>query len=873
MAAPRNGEIRIDGYLEEEAWVTATAAQDFIQQEPFEGMPAAEPTEVRVLYDGQALYVGARMYDSEPHRIADQLVRRDEWGQYDYFEVSLDPNQDRRTGYQFRVSAAGVQADAYLYDDVRSDDSWDAVWQSAVARDSLGWTAEIRIPLSQIRYEAAHTTQTWGVNFSRRRLASNERTFFALESRRQHGRVSAFGRLDGMSIHRGARRFEFRPYALAGARTAPATEGNPFFDGSDGETRAGLDLRYGLGAAFTLDATLNPDFGQVEVDPAVINLTAFETFFPEKRPFFVEDAQIFQFTLSGHENRLFYSRRVGREPQGEAPEDSDFEDSPSQSTILGAAKLTGRTSGGLSTGVLAALTDRERGRAHFADPGRTESFLVQPRAQHGVVRLQQDFRGGSSQVGAIFTGMHRDLPSDRSFDFLTSSAYNAGIDFEHNWGGPRGRDWALWGFFAGSLVKGPPEALIRIQEASNHYFQRPDATRLSLDSMATSLAGYEWRLQFERRSAEHWTWSVWAAEVSPGFEINDLGFSRSAERLDGGARIGYHEITPGRLFRGFRVNASTFQNWSHEWLDDPFSSASWERAHKAGSFNLNGDFMFLNYWSLDLSVRYTPELMSPSSTRGGPLMLEPRRLAYSIRGSSDRRAVVSLEPSLDYQEGFGRGSRFETGLEISIRPSPSVQLELEPEYSREVDPAQYAGTAADAGYRPTFGRRYLFADLERRSFSLQTRLNVAFSPKLSLQVYTQPLFSAGDYLTYKQLMRPRSFEFDVFAEGTAREASGAWRCAGGRTCAVNGERYVDFGGDGVADFSFDDQDFNIRSLRGNAVLRWEYRPGSTLFLVWQQSRRSEVNDGTFALGSDMGELFRADAENIFILKVNYWLGL
>ena len=871
--AYRDGEIHIDGRPDEAVWQKAMPVTEFVQGEPVENAPAEQPTEVRVLFDQAALYVSAIMQDPEPTLIGDQLVRRDENGQYDYFELSLDSNNDRRTGYRFRVSAAGVQRDVYMYDDVREDPAWDAVWQSAVHRDSVGWSAELRIPLSQLRYNTSDSVQSWGVNFSRRRLASNEITYFALESRVRHGKVSAFGRLQGLRLPRSARRLELRPYALGRAHTAPVESGDPFFDGSELNSQIGLDLRYGLGAGFTLDATLNPDFGQVEVDPAVINLTAFETFFPEKRPFFVEDAQILEFRLAGRTNQLFYSRRIGREPQGSSPDDADFETIPTETTILGAAKLTGRTSSGLSLGALAAITSEETGRAFFSDGGHTEEFVVEPLSQYGILRAQQDFRSGASQVGAILTATHRELPDDGSLDDLTSSAYSFGLDFEHNWGGVSSRDWAIHGFLAGSLVEGSTDALLEVQESSNHYFQRPDATRYSVDSTATSMSGVNWRLELERQSAEHWTGSVWIAEVSSGFEVGDLGFMQGNERLDAGFRVGYHEIAPGSLFRSYRINLFTHHNWRHEALDDALSWNSWKSAHETGWYNLRSHFEFLNYWSLDLNARYSPESLSDSETRGGPLMIRPGSTSFEARLGTDRRGALYIQPTLEYRNGHRGGYRWESRLEIVVRPAPSLEIQLQPEHAREIEPAQYVTSTDDLGYEPTYGPRYLFSDLKRRQLSLETRLNVTFNPKLTFQLYAQPLISSGDYLTYKQLKEPESFEFDVFEEGTATVVGDEIACIGGRTCVHDDERYVDFDGDGYVDDSFSDRAFNIRSLRLSAVLRWEYFPGSTLFLVWQQNRRERADIGSFDLDRDLDALWAADSENAFILKVNYWLGL
>lgn len=872
-AVSRTGDIHVDGRLDEPAWQSAAPITSFIQREPIEGARADARTEVRVLFDEDAIYVGVMLFEADPSQIAAQLVRRDEWGQYDFFEVSFDPVNDRRTGYQFRVSAAGVQGDAYLYDDVEEDQSWDAVWASAVHRGPQGWSAEMRIPLSQLRYHASDSLQSWGVNFTRRRLASNEISDFALQSRTRHGRVSVFGRLEGLRFPRAARRLEFRPYGVTSAHLAPAEAGDPFFDGSRFAPRTGVDFRYGLGTTFSLDGTISPDFGQVEVDPAVINLTAFETFFPEKRPFFVEDARIFDFTLSGRTNRLFYSRRIGREPRGDPPAWSDFADLPHQTTILGAAKLTGRTGRGLSVGALAALTGRETGRGFESATGRVESFTVEPRATWAVTRARQDFRDGASQLGGILTGMRRDLPADGSFGFLTSDAYSAGLDFEHNWGGPRSRNWALWGFAAASLVRGSPEALLRVQRASNHYFQRPDATRVSLDSAATAMHGREWRLQFERRSAEHWTGAVWLAEVTSGFEINDAGFSTSGERLDGGARLGYQEIRPGRLFRSYDVSLFTFHNFRHEALDDAFSWRSWRRAHKAGSFSLETSFEFLNYWELELESSVRPRLMSDVATRGGPLMITPSVVSLQAGVSTDRRRPVFLEPNLDLERWGEGGGRWEASMEINVRPSPTLEIVLLPAFSAEHAPAQYVTQTAAVNYPPTFGRRYLFGELKRRELAMETRANLTLTPRLTFQLYAQPLLSAGDYIAYKQLARPESFEFDEFEPGTAVTSGTDVTCGGGRTCVLDGRRYVDFDRDGVSDLSFQEQDFTVRSLLLNAVLRWEYRPGSALYLVWQQGREVEDQAGRLSLGRDLDRLWDAKPDNVFIVKLTYWLGL
>jgi len=874
MAAHRLTEpLRIDGRLDEAVWATAPSHRGFVQKEPFEAQPAQHDSEVWILYDEDAVYVGARLYDESPGTIARNMVRRDSNynGQFDYFEVMFDPNLDRRTGYRFRVSAANVQTDRYLFDDGGEDAAWDAVWSSGVQIADDGWHVEMRIPLSQIRYEQGSENRPWGLNFGRRRAADNELTRFALESALQPGRVSQFGLLEGVEINSTPRRVEMRPYALTRVRRQPLEAGNPFVESSDLGGQVGVDLRYGLGTQFTLDATLNPDFGQVEVDPAVINLTAFEVFFEERRPFFVEDARIFDFNLSGGGNRVFYSRRIGRSPQGRPPFGASFSEKPDNATILGAAKLTGRTQGGLSIGALAALTGGETG-SYLPEPGGgVERFAAAPRAGYGVVRLLQDLNQGLSNVGGLFTYLRRDLPSDGSLADLPVDALGAGLDFEHNWSD---RTWALWGFLAGSHIRGDSLALLRVQRSSNHYLQRPDLDWSELDPTRRALTGAEWRLQFEKRRGT-WTGALWAAQVTSGFEINDLGFSRSRERLDGGARLSLQGITPGRYFRNWSVSAITFQNWSHEALRDAWSWDSWRGAHTAGTVALSSNVTLLNFWELSVRGSYAPENISRTATRGGPRMREPGRFDFSGSVSTDNRRMVSLVPRLAIARGLEDAGRFfSLSAAVKVQPSPRLEIELTPSYEASETAAQYVASTDVLPFPETFGGRYVFADLERRDVSMVTRLNWTFTPRLTLQLFAQPLLSSGDYVSYKQLARTGTFEFDVFEEGQVAQVAGSATCAGGRTCEdPSHNRYIDFDGNGEVDLNLRDRDFNIRSLRANAVLRWEYRPGSTMFFVWQRSQVGRSPFGDFDFGRDARALGNAPIDDTFIIKVNLWLSL
>ena len=862
-------DIEIDGILNEADWENARVFTGFTQREPVEGGPAENDTEVRVLFGEDAIWIAARMWDSNPDLIDRRMTRRDNMGTYDQFSVHLDPNLDGLTGYNFRVSAANVQGDLYFYNDDKMDQAWNAVWSSAVNVDELGWTAEIRIPLSQIRYEASEDEQTWGINFHRLRIASNERSYYSLLSRTRRGIVSQMGRVDQVRVSRPSRRLELLPYGVSSVKNGPATPGDPFFDGTVSGSRFGVDMSYGLGAAFTLDATINPDFGQVEADPAVINLSAFETFFPEQRPFFVEDARVFDFGLSGGRTSLFYSRRIGRSPRGRAPSDVLFSDIPDNATILGAAKLAGRTSAGLSLGALAAVTGNEYGQGLYEN-GSEGDFLVEPRTTFGVVSVGQDFNEGVTQFRGLGSFMQRDLPSDDSFNNLSSSAFDVGARFEHQWAD---RDWAVWAFFAGSHVRGSEEAMYRVQTASTHYLQRPDATRFSLDPEATSLSGRDWRVQLEKRNGQHWTGSIWAAEVSKAFEINDIGFSTNAERLDGGFRVGYREIQPGSLFRNYNFTVSSFHNWSHEALDNTWSIDSWHNARTNGNYSLTGNGQFLNYWNVRGSFRYQPQKMSRRATRGGPMMVGPASTSWNLNVSSDRRKAFNAGLNFDQSwDAIGGGGGRKIRVDMNFRPSDNISLRLSPRYEVASSSAQYVTSTNTLPYAPTYDRRYLFSDLDRTTLAMETRLEWTFTPALSLQLFAQPLLSSDDYTQYKQLEVSQSYDFNEFEPGVPTEQPTGVMCSNA-ICEIDGTQYVDFDGDGQTDYSFGDRDFNVQSLVGNAVVRWEYRPGSTIFFVWQRNQAASASNGDFNFEDDLGTLFGAPAVNRFIIKVNYWLGL
>ncbi|HEX6910936.1 MAG TPA: DUF5916 domain-containing protein, partial [Longimicrobium sp.] len=539
---------RVDGVLDDGAWSTAQPATGFVQRAPNPGAPATLRSEARILFDPAALYVAVRMLDPRPDSIAAPLGRRDLDGvSSDWIHVIVDSYNDKRTAFRFSVNPAGVQADALHAGDTGEDAGWDAVWQAAARVDGDGWTAEYRIPLSQLRFAAADTAggaRVWGLQLTREVARRSEVADWSQVRADRTGFVSQFGELTGLSGLRQVRRLEVLPYALGRVTRAPGASGDPFHRATDPLGAMGADVKYGLTSDLTLTATLNPDFGQVEADPGQVNLTAFESFFAERRPFFTEASDIFRvdaafpYAARGtgfRDDQPFYSRRLGRAPQAANPAGSQFYDRPEATRILGAAKLSGKTASGWSLGMIDAVTAREEVR--YLEGGARRTAAVEPATNYFVARAIRDFRGGRSAVGGVATAVHRALDGDPRLAFLPGAAYLAGIDGRHRFGG--GDDYEVRGALLASRVAGGAEAIAGIQQRAGHYFQRPDAGHLRFDPARTSLGGWLADLKVEKKGGEHWSGGLYGHARSPGLEMNDVGFQRSTDWILQGAWLGY----------------------------------------------------------------------------------------------------------------------------------------------------------------------------------------------------------------------------------------------------------------------------------------------------------------------------------------------
>ena len=823
-----SGGIALDGRLDDEAWSRVTPATGFVQTEPFDGAPASERTEVRFLYDDDALYIGARMHDAAGD-VRQRLGRRDSYlSDSDWIYFYIDSYHDHQSVYQFSVNPAGVKRDAIGSGGFRDDSSWDVVWDVATSVDAEGWTAEIRIPFSQLRFSGADL-QTWGIQISRRQISNEEVTVFSHTPKSMRGGPARYGHLLGLEGIRPGKRLEILPYVAARAEYVNVDPGDPFRSGSDWFSGTGLDMKYRLTSSVTLDATVNPDFGQVEVDPATINLSAFETSFDEKRPFFVEGADIFRFG----ETRMFYSRRIGRAPQGGVPDEAEYADRPDASTILGAAKLTGQTIGGWRMGALAAVTAEERA-PWITEDAIDGSSIIEPRTLYGVARLQRTFRGGQSNVGGMMTTVRRDR-IDGLDEMLRSSAVVGGIDFSHEFAD---RTWEVEGYLAGSRASGSPEALVRTQRSSSRYYQRPDAEYLAVDSSRTELTGYAGRLVLRKTAGLHWRGDVNLSATSPGLEINDLGFLTGVDRIGADVNITYVENEPGRTFRNWRINLRNSRDWNYG------------RDAVGGRSHLSFNGQFTNYWGGNIGITRNWASLDDRFTRGGPLAFNPAGYQVDFNLNSDSRLPFSGRINGEYGNDEGGGWSRRLSFNVSLRPADNWTLSAGPSVRQSHTEAQYVTSADAPSAIRTFGRRYIFAPLDQTTVSMETRLNVNFTPTVSLDVFAQPFIATGDYGEARSLRAARSFEFDPYAAEDTR-----------------------------------DRDFVSRSLRGNAVLRWEWKPGSTLFLVWQQRRTGELGctsldeaagdcrAGRFEFGRDARALFDSAPDNIFQIKMTYWLNI
>jgi hypothetical protein len=849
-----NKPLVIDGILNESVY-NNPAVTKFIQKDPDEGKPITEKSEVWTAFDENNIYFSGRFYDSNSDSIDVTLMRRDNIVESDWFWIYLDTYNDDRNGYFFAVNAGGSIADGTLYNDGWEDDSWDGIWETKTTVDESGWNVEIKIPFTQLRFKE-DKKMIWGVNFNRDIKRRHEMAFYVMVPKNESGFVSKFADLEGLDGIKPRQRFELLPYIVQKAQYLVHDENDPFYKSSQYETSFGTDLKFSLGSNLNVDATFNPDFGQVEVDPAVINLSEFEIFYQEKRPFFIEGSNIFTFGYGGANNNwgfnfsvpeLFYSRRIGRKPQGNVTADG-YVDFPSETRILGAAKLTGKIDETWSIGALSSLTERTFATIQSSEGVNLEE-QVEPLTHYGVFRTQKEFNSSKQAIGMMFTSVNRDLNTDNLKSLLSDQAYTIGTD---GWTFlDEDEIYVITGSVIGSYTSGTRDYLIRLQQQPYRYMQRPDKTYMPLDSNRTSIAGYFSRVMLNKQKGNFYL-NTALGIASPGFEYNDLGSQWLADRINGHIVTGYRWFDPDNIFR----RKSIYLAYSR--------TSDFEDNISRSGFYMNGGLQFLNYYGLNFNGSYNFGSVSTTLTRGGPKLNIPPNYSFSLGAYSDSREKIMISPNVDYWRNQTDSYQYDLNLGIEWKPSSQISFVFEPQYSYNFTKYQWVGNFTDPYAVNSYNTRYVFADLYQKTLSANIRLNWIFTPALSLQLYVQPLFAVGDYEKFKEIINPPTIEVREYGtEGTQISYDN------------ESDSYtVDPDGQGPAEtFSFSNPDFNFKSLRGNLVLRWELLPGSVFYFVWTNNRVNTQNPGELNLNNDFTNLINAESDNVFLIKFSYWIDI
>ena len=804
----------IDGKADDQVWQTAPPITAFQEWRPAEGKPPRFKTEAKIAYDAANLYVFVRAFDPHPDSIIKLLERRDSFTSSDMVWLFIDSYHDRRTGFEFGVNAAGVKTDAAIFDDGNEDFAWDGVWDVATRIDSLGWTAEYRIPLSQMRY-SRDRQHTFGIIIDRDIYRYSERESWPLLRQSKPGFVSQFGSLYGLDDLESPRKLEAVPYVVT--KSSNKIINNAFSQRQN--LAVGGDVKYRIAPNLTLDATINPDFGQVESDPAVLNLSAYESFFDERRPFFVAGRGLFRMdvncsAVNCNGENLFYSRRIGRTPELAGIYGDTVPLDPI--TILGAAKLIGRFPSGTTVGVLDALTQRE------ASPGDT---TYDPSTNFGVMRVTQDFRKGNSTIGGMVTAVNRRL-DQWSTPYLASNAYAAAMDFRHRM---FKNTYEISGSFDQSRVQGSPQVLLNIQRSGVHNFQRPDAD-LPLDPNRTVLGGNAEEFKFGKIAGQNLMFETAWQRRSPGFEINDIGFLRRADQTSWNTWMGFFDRRPHLFYTRFQLNNNWWQYWTTDGL--PLEAA----------YNTNTHITFKNQigWHMGGTIGQLGKTYDDRAARGGPAVRQDRYFApWLFINGDDRKAIVPYF-NLNYFRGDGgRSHSLSMGPEIDYKLMGQFSSVLVFNWSHNITDNQFFGRFNDAG-----GDHYTFAHLDQHTTSVTARLNYTFTPDISLQTYLQPFVSKGTYSNVRQLSAtPRADAYD--------------------------DRYAPYINPPV---TTDPGGFNFKQLSSNVVFRWEYKPGSTLFAVWNQGRQGFIpREGDQNFRGDVRDLFGLHPANTFLIKMSYWL--
>ena len=832
----------IDGWLNDDAWEAAEWGGDFQMFEPYDDRPPTQETRFKVIFDKEYIYVGMRAFDTAPDSIVSRLTRRDDIDG-DMMAFQFDSYHDLQTAFTFIASAAGSRADFYMSSDGdNEDETWDAIWWVKTQVDDQGWTLEAKVPFSQLRFDRS-SGGVWGFQVAREIYRNNEMSLWQPMSKEQPGWVHLMGEINGLENIDPRKQADLTPYMVAGSEWFEKDPEDPFRkDGVNRTFNAGLDAKVGVTNNFTLDLTINPDFGQVEADPSLVNLTAFETFFREQRPFFIEGKNIFNYDLAVHTmNNMFYSRRIGRRPQY-YPElgDGEYADLPAATTILGAAKLTGKTKDGLSVGIMESLTSKELADIDNGSSQRTET--VEPLTNYFVGRVSKEFDKGNTRIGGMVTSTNR-FTDEVQLDYLRTGAYSGGLDFQQFF---FDRGYDVSATLYGSHVTGSEEAIIQTQLSSVHYFQRPDATHVTLDSTRTSLDGWGGSLAFGKQSGRL-NFRAFLTFSSPGLELNDLGFLNSTDEITQIFWIGYAFNEPFSIFRNARLNFNQWNSWDFGGV------------RQVTGFNINGHSEFKNLWNLGFFLGMDSEVISNSTLRGGPSMTLPADFNSNLGVSTNQRKKLSFEMGGSLSRGFEESSR-RNGIEMELtyKPISNLSISMDPEFGTRWSELQYVDQQEIAGED-----RYIFGSIDQKTFSLSFRVDLILTPDMTIQFWGQPFIASGAYSDFKYITDSHADRFDdryhlyTDQEIDYLEEASVYQ--------------VTESGSGL-EYQFGNPDFNVKEFLSNLVFRWEYRPGSFLYLVWSQTRSGADPWGYFRFGEDFGDMWDIHPTNVVLLKLSYRIG-
>jgi hypothetical protein len=828
----------IDGKLDDECWKKGTWAGDYTVFVPNEGAKPTYPTELNIQYDDKYLYVAFRAFDGEPEKMIRMAGVRDEIVG-DMVGLTLDSYRDYRTGFEFTVTSWGQKVDLVLFNPMNWDFNWNAVWKVKTGVEDSAWVAEYEIPLSQLRFSNKEE-QVWGLHTWRWISRISEESNWEKQSKIGPGMLYNFGELKGIKGLKKSRRLEIMPYVLGEVKTMEPETGNPFTEnGKAPGGNIGLDAKIGISSNFTLDLTVNPDFGQVESDPSVMNLSAFETFYDEKRPFFLEGLTIFDYKFD--EQSLFYSRRIGHAPSLTIdPTDEQFVKAPDKTSILSAMKLSGTTSKGLSVGFIQSLTANEYASVSDKDGNITKS-QVEPMTNYMVARVQKGMNAGNTVFGGIFTSANRFI-NDPSLEFLSRNAYTGGADLLHHW---KDKKYYLDTRFVGSFVNGTEEAITALQESSARYYQRPGADYLNYDTTLTSLSGYGGKFKIGKGSQGFWRYSTGLNWRSPGLELNDLGYMREADVINQENNVSYLINQPVSIFHSYEVGLEQFNSWN------------FNGTYLESGAHLSFMSEFTNNWSFNVNLIGNTNRVDTRMLRGGPDMIMPGKFMTfgGIKTDASKKLILDFSYQLE-KSGNSSAKVYSFGPGISIRPIQALKLGVTANYSNNSDDLQYV-TQLDY----MADKRYILGTIDQTTLGLTFRVDINITPEFSIQYYGSPFVSKGSYSEFKRVTNPKdesySNRFSILDQ----------------SMTAGGNIGLDENYDGTVDYTITDPDFNFHEFRSNLVAKWEYRLGSYIYFVWSMNKSGITGSSDISMGESYQELKSIYPNNIFLIKLNYWFSL